>query len=721
MVKARGLVPIESMPDEIEVRDAVEAVYGTDLDWCVERLRRGASVLIECDKQLTQHLYVAIRGRLRAGEGSRKRGCRLVDGRKVEGPGGLVQKTLADLAAAVQEATPETIVVLPHLDVLTTTTRSGLTMEAREAVIWFYENPEAVFLGFKDLHFELPEVMTDLFPARRSFVGCPRDALSRVILRREARKFAVDGFNPYQLYKYVSGLNVLKVRRVLEQFHDHRDFDPAHPETRTRILREIRRMTVVGGMELPQVDFETDIGGYDDVKARLRRDLCDLFARRDQLTDPDEVRALEELLPKGIIFSGPPGTGKTYFAKALATWLDATLQVVSGPELKSKWVGESEANLRRIFHQARESAPAILVFDELDSFATRRGMYTASGVEHSMVNQLLTEMDGFHKEELVLVIGTTNFVEALDPALLRPGRFELQIQIPYPDDGDRRKILAVHARKFGLDLPEELLQTLARKTAGFVDRSQGIRFSGDHLFAVCRRLKREQIRKGAHPITEAEAVEALAREGAEDVVLNADEERVVASHEAGHALVAALVPGAQFPEKIVIQPDEAMALGYVIREVKKNRYVTSRSELEATLAMGLGGRCAEELLIGEIGVGAYDDLRKATELASMMVETLGMSDLGVAVYWTQTGPGEASRRAVSPETQKRIDDEVARILDAAYRKARTVLSENLEVLKKIVAVLLEKKTLDGKQFRSLLAEAGIGQDHPEAQVRPAHG
>ena len=165
-----------------------------------------------------------------------------------------------------------------------------------------------------------------------------------------------------------------------------------------------------------------------------------------------------------MIFWGPPGTGKTLFAKAMAAALGAAVTVVSGPELKSRWVGESEENLRQIFRRARQSAPSIIVFDELDSFASARGTYTGSGVEHSMVNQLLTEMDGFHREEMVFVVGTTNFVEALDPALLRPGRFEFQLHIPYPDADDRRAILRIYDRTMGLEMTAEALEYAVRRT-----------------------------------------------------------------------------------------------------------------------------------------------------------------------------------------------------------------------------------------------------------------
>src|SRR5919206_396892 len=211
-----------------------------------------------------------------------------------------------------------------------------------------------------------------------------------------------------------------------------------------------------------------------------------LLRRKEALTNEEQIKAMEELIPKGMIFWGPPGTGKTLFAKAIAAEIGAAITVVSGPELKSKWVGESEENLRQIFHKARQSAPAIIVFDELDSFATARGTYTGSGVEHSMVNQLLTEMDGFHKDELVFVVGTTNFVESLDPALLRPGRFEFHLHIPYPEADDRRAILRIYDRKMRLQMTDDAVEYAVRRTNDFVvGAAGGTRYSGDHLNALC--------------------------------------------------------------------------------------------------------------------------------------------------------------------------------------------------------------------------------------------
>ena len=448
----------------------------------------------------------------------------------------------------VRASEPGTVVVIPHIDLLTTTTKSGLSLEAKEVIATIYENPDVLILGFKDPEFELPAVVERIFAAKRSLVGIPRDKVVRIITRREARKLGEDTFDPFSLYKYLSGCNAIRVRQILEHFHDRMDFDPLNPGARAKIVREIREMTLGGDLEIPRIDFDKDVAGYEGVKERIRKDVLSMLARKDELTTLADVKALEELIPRGMIFEGPPGTGKTYVAKAIATAIDATAIVVSGPELKSKWVGESEANLRGIFARARKSAPAIIIFDELDSFAVRRGTYTGSGVEHSMVNQLLTEMDGFRKEELVFIVGTTNFVESLDEALLRPGRFELKIKIPYPNEKDRRAILLLYTKKFGLDLPDEVFDHVVRKTGGYANVERRMRFTGDHLYAICRGLAREVIRRGKHTVTKGE-VDEIIGDTFEIRPPTKDEERVIATHECGHALAAALLPGASPPRR----------------------------------------------------------------------------------------------------------------------------------------------------------------------------
>jgi cell division protease FtsH len=410
------LIPETDLPKELSVEQAVEAAYSAEMAEVCSRLERGVPVLVECDKDLAPFLYINLRNRLKKGGLQ----CLYLDGRpRQQTPDalacGFMGTMLAQLRDAVRGAVERRVVVLPHLDLLTTG-QGGLTAEAREVIPLLYENPELIWLGFKDPSFPLPRVIENLFPHRISLLGIARPRLRYLVTQKESRKFGPQ-FNPWSLYKHISGMNAVRLRKLLASLEGE-DY-PADPR---HAYSQIRQVTMAGQLEIPHVDLDRDIGGYARIKHRLRAEILDVLTLKDRITEPDQIARLEDLIPKGMIFWGPPGTGKTLFAKALATAIGAAITVVSGPELKSKWVGESEENLRQIFHRARQSAPAIIVFDELDSFAAARGTYTGTGVEHSMVNQLLTEMDGFHREELVFVVGTTNFVEILDPALLRPGR-----------------------------------------------------------------------------------------------------------------------------------------------------------------------------------------------------------------------------------------------------------------------------------------------------------
>ena len=699
MAQDRGLIPIADLPRHLGEDDAIEAVYGGDLDWIATKLRQRLSVLVECDKQIGIGLYRALRSRLRTADPPLR--CLLLAGHAgadEEGPPQtLMQRLLTQLQEAVFGGDSDRVLVLPHLDILTTTTRSGLSGETREAAALLYENPDQVFLAFRDPSFELPKVIENLFPVRQGLIGIPRDRLPHLITQDEARKFAVDAFNPYQFYKYVSGLNALRCRQVLRHLRGRIDFDPANPESAEDLLREIRRMTVIGDMEMPQVDLDREIGGYKPVKERLRREILDLLAAKETATSEQEVAQIEEIVPKGMIFHGPPGTGKTFFAKAVATALDATISIVSGPELKSRWVGESEENLRRVFARARKCAPSVIVFDELDSFASARGTYTGSGVEHSMVNQLLTEMDGFRKEELVFVVGTTNFLDAIDPALLRPGRFELSIEIPYPHTQDRREILEIYRDKFRLEIDDELLDELVRWTAGSVPGGSG-RFTGDHLYALMRALRREQIRSGASgPVTREQIAAARQRGSVRRPDLRRNEEHTIAVHEAGHAICAYVLPHCPTIKEVTISTGEEDMLGYVEQDMRANKYVTTRRDLLDDICVMLAGRAAEELLLGDISAGAYSDLLRASHLARTMVTELGMSEeLGLRSLAGGPEPPPASEML-----HARIDTEIEALLKAQQARALETISQYREQLEALVATLMQHKKLGLPELREI--------------------
>lgn len=710
-------IPIKDLPTDLTQDAAIEAVYGDDLDWIQNKLTQGLSVLVECDKQLTLYLYRAMRARLRNAAG----GFRLqllsghADGTETANMT-VMQRTLRQLQTAVFGGDHNTILVLPHLDVLTTTTQSGLSMETREAAVLLYENPDAVFLAFKDASFELPKVIENLFPVKRSLIGLPRESLPKMITQREARKLAQSEFDAYSLYKYVSGLNAIRLREVLGHFSNRLDFDPAHPEQLEEIYTDIRRMTVEGECELPQVNLDEDIGGYTEVKDKIKSEILSLLTAKEKLTDPEEIKRVEEIVPKGMIFHGPPGTGKTFFAKAMATSLNATIFIVSGPEMKSKWVGESEENLRKVFAQARKAAPSIIVFDELDSFAGARGSYGTSGVEHSMVNQLLTEMDGFRKEELVFVIGTTNFMTSLDSALLRPGRFELGIEIPYPKDEDRKAIVDIYRKSFKLDMTDEMRDYLVERTAGFVDPERGIRFSGDHMYAVMRALKREELREAGLTVGKKDIDKAIGTRKGDKVELTAEEEKIIAAHEGGHAILAYVLPDCPTIEKITIATGEDETLGYVMQAVKKNKYITTENELLDDICVLMGGRVAEDMFFTDVSMGAYNDLQRATEIARMMVEDVGMSpDIGVRTFPQTQQQGAvssigATRVNISEETAKSIDDAISHILQTQYERAQTLLQQYEPELQALQTKLLAEKTTGLKALKEIFGGRTFKKD-----------
>ena len=697
-------IPETDLPVDLQPEQAVEAAYASTLADVASDLRRGLPVLVECDKDVAMFVFMNIRRRLRD-EGVN---CLYLDGRPDPGAQaqsgmmdtGFVGTMIGQLRDAVRGAIDRRVVVLPHLDLLTTS-QGGLTAEAREVIPLLYENPELVWLGFKDPSFPLPAVIENLFPHRYSMLGIARDRLSQLITQAEARKFGRD-FNPWVLYKYVSGINAAKLRRLLSTLEGE-----DYPADARRAYAQIRAATSGNKLEVPNVDLETSIGGYPKVKQRLREEILDVLTHKDQQTDPAEIKRLEELIPRGMIFWGPPGTGKTLFAKGMATAIGAAITVVSGPELKSRWVGESEENLRQIFHRARQSAPAIIVFDELDSFAAARGTYTGSGVEHSMVNQLLTEMDGFHSDELVFVVGTTNFVEILDPALLRPGRFEFQLHIPFPDATDRREILKIYDASMGLQMSDETIDYAVKRTRGQVEGgAAGSRYSGDHLNALCRSMARIRLRENDTGPSEDKLVERALTEWMDLPKLTKKEELVVATHEAGHAVVALFSEHSSPIERISIQGDVGGALGYVEHQEHEHKYVLTRNRLLDDMAMLMGGREAEELLLDDLSIGSEDDLRRATLIARMLVEDCGMGgpEVGVLNFTDPFPQRDRYHRmdSLSESIRSALDRRIIELVEEARSRASELLTENRAVLETLRDELLTRKVIGSKTLGQLI-------------------
>lgn len=698
------ITPESELPSSLEPAQAVEAAYTAELAEVASYLARGLPTLIECDKELAPFLFMNVRSRLR----DQNLRCVYLDGRPRETdqqgpmPVGLIGTMIAQLREAVRGVVERRVVVLPHLDLLTTS-QGGLTGEAREVIPLLYENPELVWLGFKDPSFPLPKVIENLFPHRLSILGVGRNRLKSLVTQREARKFGRP-FNPWQLYKYVSGVNAVRLRKLLSTLEGE-DY-PADPR---QVYRQLRQATISGELEMPDVDLDKDIGGYAKTKKQLRQEILDVLGKRDKSTNPDDIARLEELLPKGMIFWGPPGTGKTFFAKAIATAIGAAITIVSGPELKSKWVGESEENLRQIFHRARQSAPAIIVFDELDSFATRRGSYTGSGVEHSMVNQLLTEMDGFHKEELVFVVGTTNFVESLDPALLRPGRFEFHLHIPYPDEADRKEILKIYDRKMKLQMTDEAVNYAVRRTGENFLTNTGTPFSGDHLNALCRSVARIRLRDDISGPTTPKEIERGFTEYEEKLELTDKDAGLVATHEAGHFVVSLFCPHHPPPERVTIQSEMPWApfyTGYKKDDTRKVGY--SRNELLDRLCVLYGGIEAERLTLGDVSSGASGfgspsgDLYRGTQMAQMIVEVCGMSNLAAPLRVFRDEKGD--REVISGTMAEAIDRQVNTLIAEAQARAAKILTDHKGELIALRDELLRVKTIEPDRVGEIIAE-----------------
>lgn len=684
------------LPEELGFFEAVEAAYPSELSNAHSALRRGLPVMVECDKELTPYFYKCLRDRLKADSLQ----CIYLDGRPPADvdparlPPTMVGILLMQLKDLVRGAVGQRIVVLPHLDLLVTS-QMGLSSEAREVISLLYENPQVLWVGFKDPSFALPQVISNLFAHRESILGISRDRLAYLVTRRESRKFGRE-LNPYELYKHVSGVNAVRLRRLLQSIEGE-----DYPKSTEPAIRQLRGATLGGQLSLPNLDLHKDIGGYKRVKKRLQTEILDILTRKDGMTEEKEVCRLESLIPRGMIFAGPPGTGKTLFAKAMATALGAAVTVVSGPELKSRWVGESEERIRQVFVKARQSAPAVIIFDELDSFATARGTYASSGVEHSMVNQLLTEMDGFRSDELVFVVGTTNFVESLDPALLRPGRFEFHLEIPYPGADDRQAIFEIYDRQLGLSFSKSALD-YAVKRSGEPLHGTGGQYSGDHIQALCRALARRRIRKDLEGATEAADIDEVMTEYLDLPELTTAEELVVATHESGHAICALHCEHVPAIDRVSIRGDVAGALGVVRYADPAHRYVISEAQLRDSICMLFGGREAEALMLDDLSIGASEDLSRATMIAKALVQEYGMGNESVGLRTFETRrDGRPGEPLLSEETKQSIDNNLRAILEEERKRAQALLREHRAELETLRDLLIEHKVLDRESLKSL--------------------
>jgi len=449
-----------------------------------------------------------------------------------------------------------------------------------------------------------------------------------------------------------------------------------------------------------------DVAGVEEAKAELVEIV-------EFLKTPDRFTQIGARIPKGVLLIGPPGTGKTLLAKAVAGEAGVSFFSISGSEFVELFVGAGAARVRDLFEQAKKQAPCIIFIDELDAIGKSRssnGFYGGNDEREQTLNQLLTEMDGFAAgNATVIVLAATNRPESLDPALLRPGRFDRQVLVDRPDLSGREAILKIHAQKVKLGADVDL-RAIATRTPGFAGADLANLVNEAALLAA--RNRREAVAQEDF----AEAIErVVAGLEKKSRVLNDKEKKIVAYHEVGHALVGYAMPGSNRVEKISIIPRGMAALGYTLQIPTEDRFLMDEAELRGQIATLLGGRSAEEIIFGSITTGASNDLQRATDLAERMVTTYGMSKiLGPLAY--QQGQqamflgneGGNPRRQMSEQTSEAIDGEVKEIVETAHQQALDILQNNRDLLEKISTQLLETEVIEGEKLQSMLS-----------QVRPA--
>jgi len=474
-----------------------------------------------------------------------------------------------------------------------------------------------------------------------------------------------------------------------------------------------KRMSV----DAPKITFR-DVAGVDEAVQELQE-------IKEFLENPKKFQALGARIPKGVLLYGPPGTGKTLLARAVAGEAGVPFFSISGSDFVEMFVGVGASRVRDLFEQAKQNSPCIIFMDEIDAVGRHRGAGMGGGHDEreQTLNQLLVEMDGFEMKDNIILIAATNRPDILDPALLRPGRFDRQVVVDRPDRKGRKKILEVHTR--GKPLAKAIdLDALAGQTPGF---------TGADLANLINEAALLTAREGSREITMRQLEEGIMRviAGPEKKtrVMSEKERLITAYHELGHAIVGHLLPNCDPVHKVSII-SRGQALGYTISLPTEDKFLTSRAELTDTMAMTLGGRAAEEIVFGEITTGASNDLEKVTETAKQMVMRFGMSErLGPRVFGHDRGQPFLGREFsaepdYSDEIAREIDDEIRRIVESAHQTAKDLLTDKRTELDRISKILLERETIDADQFVALLDgkaedEVFVEDEEPAKPVEPA--
>ena len=438
-----------------------------------------------------------------------------------------------------------------------------------------------------------------------------------------------------------------------------------------------------------------DVAGQDEAKESLQEVV-------DFLHNPGKYTSVGAKLPKGALLVGPPGTGKTLLAKAVAGEAKVPFFSLSGSAFVEMYVGVGASRVRDLFKQAQQMAPCIIFIDEIDAIGKSRDNQMGSNDEREQtLNQLLAEMDGFESNKGLVLLAATNRPEILDPALLRPGRFDRRIIVEKPDLKGRVEVLKVHSKDVRMDETVDL-EEIALATSGAV---------GSDLANMINEAAINAVKHGRHAVSQADLFEAvevvLVGKEKKDRIMSQEERRIVSYHEVGHALVSALQKDAEPVQKITIVPRTMGALGYVMQTPEEEKYLNTKKELEAMLVGMLAGRAAEEIVFDTVTTGASNDIEKATQVARAMITQYGMSEKFGLIGLESVQNRYLNGRPVSncgAETESEIDKEVMKMLKEAYEQAKTLLQAHRETLDKIAAFLIEKETITGKEFMQILHE-----------------
>ncbi len=437
-----------------------------------------------------------------------------------------------------------------------------------------------------------------------------------------------------------------------------------------------------------------DVEGVDEAEESLQEVV-------EYLHDPKKYTEIGAQMPKGILLVGPPGTGKTMLAKAVAGEANVPFFSMSGSEFVEMFVGMGASKVRDLFKQAKEKAPCIVFIDEIDAIGGKRssGVNGGNDEREQTLNQLLTEMDGFEGNTGVIILAATNRPEALDPALTRPGRFDRRIPVELPDIKGREAILRVHAKKVRVDSDVDFMQ-VARMASGA---------SGAELANIVNEAALRAVRAGRKAVTQADLEESIevviAGYQKKNAILTDKEKMIVAYHETGHALVAAKQTNSAPVQKITIVPRTSGALGYTMQVDEGNHYLMSKEEIENKIATFTGGRAAEEIAVGSITTGASNDIEQATKLARAMITRYGMSDdFGMVALETTSNEylGGDTSLACSEETSREIDRQVVELVKKQYEKAKRIITENRAKLEELAQYLYVNETITGEEFMNIL-------------------